>query len=96
MSDSQLVMLDPTLVSTTSTVLSPRLDTLAGKTIGIIWNGRPPGDVLFQYALDELRKRYSIKDVILREKAWLGNVAPDEILDELEEKCDAVITGVGD
>jgi hypothetical protein len=93
---STLVMLDPTLTTTRTTVLSPRLDTLSGKTIGIIWNGRPPGDVILGYAMDELRKRYAIKDIVLLEKPYLGNVAPDAILDELEATCDAVVTGVGD
>ncbi len=89
-------LLDPTLELPRSTTLSPRLTTLAGKTIGVIWNGRPPGDVLFDKMFDVLRAKYAIKDVVFRPKPYLGNVAPPEIFDELLSKCDAVVTGVGD
>ncbi|MDE3100629.1 MAG: hypothetical protein KGJ98_00175 [Chloroflexota bacterium] len=98
MSDPQgtWVLLDPTLAPPRSTTLTPRLNTLAGKTIGVIWNGRPPGDVLFNKMFDVLRTKYAIKDVVFRAKPYLGNVAPPEIFDELLKRCDAVVTGVGD
>ncbi len=89
-------LLDPTLAPPRSTTLTPRLQSLAGKTIGVIWNGRPPGDVLFGKMFDVLRQKYAIKEVVFREKPFLGNVAPPEIFDELMSKCDAVVTGVGD
>lgn len=89
-------LLDPTLAPPRSTVLSPRLTTLAGKTIGVIWNGRPPGDVLFDQMFRILREKYAIKDVVFRSKPYIGNIAPAEVFDELAKKCDAVVTGVGD
>jgi hypothetical protein len=94
--DFEFVMLDPTTPAKAAGSLSPRLATLDGKTIGVIWNGRPPGDVIFNYMFDVLREKYSIKNVIMRGKPYIGNVAPDEVFQELVGHCDAVVTGVGD
>jgi hypothetical protein len=91
-----VILLDPTLAAARTTVLSKRLDTLAGKTFGVIWNGRPPGDVLFERVFGILRTKYAIKDVIFRSKPYIGNIAPPEVFDELVSRCDAVVTGVGD
>ena len=77
-------------------VLSPRLDTLDGKTIGILWNGRPAGDKIFNRMMEILKERHKIKEVVFRDKPFLGNIAPKDVLDDLIGKCDAVITGVGD
>jgi len=92
----RLTLLDPTITVARSTVLSPRLSTLSGKTVGVIWNGRPPGDVLFDQMFSVLEERYSISRGPVIEKPFLGNVAPPEAFDELSATCDAVVTGVGD
>ena len=89
-------LLDPTLGPTPRKTLSPRLESLAGKRLGVIWNGRPPGDLIFDQVFDILRRRHDIGEVVLRRKPYLGNIAPDEILDELSAGFDAVVTGVGD
>ena len=53
-------------------------------------------DRILQEALDLLKQRYRIRDVLFREKPFLGNIAPEPILAELAAKADVVITGVGD
>jgi hypothetical protein len=95
---SRVVMLDPTLqVSrSTSTNTIRRLDSLAGKTIGVIWNNKIPGDALFERMLDALRTEYSVIPGPILMKPYLGNVAPNEFFDELQATCDAVVTGIGD
>lgn len=89
-------LLDPTVAAGTSGVLSPRLATLDGATIGVIWNGRSPGDLVLDELFAVLRRRHAIGEVVLRAKPHVGNIAPDEILDELAQRCDAVVAGVGD
>ena len=77
--------------------LAKRLDTLDGKRIGIIWNRRLHGDKIFSMVLEVLRQKYAIKEVIFREKPYLGNSAPQEIFSEFVEKqVDAAFAGVGD
>ena len=93
----QFEVLDPTLEPAGGkAVLSPRLVTLTDKTLGVIWNGRRPTDLILRGVVDTLKQKYDIKEVVFRGKPYLGNVAPNEILDEVAASCDAAITGVGD
>jgi hypothetical protein len=73
-----------------------RPDTLDDKTVGVIWNGRAYGDLIIAEALDLLKQRHRIREVLFREKPFLGNVAPAPMLDEMAAKAHVVITGVGD
>jgi len=76
--------------------IAPRPASLDGKTVGVIWNGRAYGDRILLEALDILKQRYRVRDVLFREKPFLGNIAPAPILDEMAAKAHVVITGVGD
>jgi hypothetical protein len=76
--------------------VAPRPASLDGKTVGVIWNGRAYGDRLLQEALDILKERYRVRDVLFREKPFLGNIAPEPLLAEMAAKADVVVTGVGD
>jgi hypothetical protein len=76
--------------------LAPRLDTLDGKSLGIIWNGRSHGDKVLNAVIDLLKQKYRFETVVLRKKPFIGNVAPLEIQEEIAAVSDAVITGIGD
>jgi hypothetical protein len=76
--------------------IAPRPASLDDKTIGVIWNGRAYGDRILLEAVDLLKQRYRVRDVLFREKPFLGNIAPEPILAELAAKAHVVITGVGD
>ena len=76
--------------------IAPRPASLDDKIIGVIWNGRAYGDRILHEAVDLLKQRYRIRDVLFREKPFLGNIAPEPILAELAAKADVVISGVGD
>lgn len=90
-------VLDPTSEPVArADILSPRLDSLAGKTVGVIWNGRPAGNLILNRVMDTLKERHGIQEVLFRHKPFLGNIAPAELLDELSDRCHAVVTGVGD
>ncbi len=96
MSENAFEILDPTAGPTIGRgVLSPRLNSLDGKTIGAIWNGRPGGDLILNRILELLRMKYDI-DAVFRAKPYVGNPAPAALIEELAVKCDAVISGVGD
>ena len=96
MSATSLLLRDPTLQNEVDDSELPLLAGLEGATIGVIWNGRPPGDALFQLMLDVLGQRHGAKPGPLRLKPYLGNIAPPEVFDEIAASCDAVVTGVGD
>jgi hypothetical protein len=77
-------------------VLAPRLGTLKGTSIGTLWNNRPHGDEFLQQLGGELRARYEISEVVHRKKTFINSRAPMDVLEELKERCDAVIVGIGD
>lgn len=92
----KLILRDPTVAPTRKGVLSPRLVTLDGKKVGVIWNGRPPGDLIFDEMFRILRRKYAIKEVIVRSKLYVGEPASKDVFDEIASTCDAAVTGVGD
>jgi hypothetical protein len=91
------IMLKPRPKSTSSQlVLSRRLGTLEGKVIGTLWNNRPHGEKFLQQLGEELKERYKVAKVVHRKKVYINSRAPMEVLDELKEKCDAAVVGIGD
>jgi hypothetical protein len=86
--------------------LAPRLDTLAGKTIGAVWNGGFRGDETFPILERMLRDRYPGVRLIPYTEFPLTTIAsfhPETKAETLaavraalkEKGCDAVITGNG-
>ncbi len=97
LTQTTIELLDPTSGPVASrSALSPRLDSLNGRTVGVIWNGRLPGDLILKRMIEILKERCAIKEVVFRGKPYIGNMAPDEIFAEMSARCDAVVTGVGD
>ncbi|MFC1970797.1 hypothetical protein ACFLV0_02525 [Chloroflexota bacterium] len=81
--------------------LAPRLSTLEGKTVGFLWNYLFRGDEIFSALEKELTKRYSGINFVGYEV--FGSTHGDEeakvlaaLPDKLKQnKCDAVISGIG-
>lgn len=74
---------------------APRLDTLKGKTVGFISNGKEGTKGFFAHLEKMLRERYGVKDVIFRTKTNYSAPADKHIADEIK-RWDAVISGIGD
>ena len=104
---SRLRILDPVQETSAEVVgLSPRLDTLNGKTIGLFYNGKLNSDRLLKCVEDALHERFELKDVVWgptpKEKQ---SMRPDGELKSgfqfgltLEgiEGCDAIVLANGD
>lgn len=71
------------------------LDSLNGKVIGALWNGRSEGDVILGQILEILVERYGVKDTHLFRKIAVQGSAPKEKLDEWAKQVDAFVTGIG-
>jgi hypothetical protein len=69
--------------------LVPGLDTLEGKVIGIIDNGQANSTTMFQ----ELAQL--MQEVLFKTKPTHMQGAPKPIMEEILNRCDAVITGLG-
>jgi hypothetical protein len=73
-----------------------RLGTLEGKVIGTLWNNRPHGDEFLRQLGEELETRYKVAEVVHLKKVFINSRAPMEVLEELKQRCDAVVAGIGD
>ncbi|MFC1870116.1 hypothetical protein ACFLYE_02460 [Chloroflexota bacterium] len=78
-----------------------RLETLAGKTIGFLWDWAFRGEQIFPVIEKELSQRYpGVRFVGYEEFGSTHGGKEAEVLDALpdnlrQNKCDAVISGIG-
>lgn len=74
----------------------PLLASLRGKTVGVIDNSKKNFDNLAAAMAEVLKRDYGAADVLIRRKRLPSLPAPAEVIAELTERCDLVITGSGD
>ncbi len=72
------------------------LDDLDGKVVGFIDNAKPNFHYLVDDLAELLRERYGVAGVVKRGKRGPAMPAPAEMIEELAQQCDLVITGSGD
>ena len=72
------------------------LDGLAGKVVGFIDNAKPNFNHLVDDLAELLTSRYGVAAVVKRRKQAASVPAPADMVAELAERCDVVITGSGD
>jgi hypothetical protein len=75
--------------------LVPGLDTLEGKTIGIVDNGQANSTTMFQELAQLMQERFHPDEIVFRTKPTHMQGAPKTIMEEILNRCDAVITGLG-
>ena len=75
--------------------LVPGIETLEGKTIGIIDNGQANSTTMFQELAKLMQEKFHTKEVIFKTKPTHMQGAPKAMMEELLNRCDAVITGLG-
>lgn len=76
--------------------ISPRLAELDGKVIGLLNNGKPHFDLFMADLGELLANALPSVEVIRRTKLFVPRPVEAETLQELVDKCDAVVTGLGD
>jgi len=91
------VLLDPTdKVERAAKAFAPRLDSLSGKTVGLLDISKSKGAFFLDRVEEVLREQYGVKDVLRRMKPTVARPAPAPLRAELMEKCDAVIEALSD
>ncbi len=75
--------------------LAPRLDTLRGKTVGFISNGKEGTKGFFKHLDRILREDYGVAHVVSRTKSNYSAPADRHIVDEIKS-WDAMVSGLGD
>jgi hypothetical protein len=92
-----LRILDPTVrPDRTESALAPRVSALDGKVLGLLANGKVNADRLLDLVREGLEARYRLRDVVAVAKPSAARVAAPEVLQELSQRCDAVVTAIGD
>ena len=91
-----LRVLDPTFegLDATQEAVS-RLTSLAGRTVGLLDNGKLNVDTLLNHMEELLRAQHGVSHVIRLNKPDASRPAPDDVIATMAD-CDAVISAVGD
>ena len=93
---AKLLMLDPRAdVLLENHALAPALESLAGKVLGILDNGQANSSPMFQELAELLQEKFHTEEILLRKKPSHMQGAPEPMIEELVNRCDAVITGLG-
>ncbi|MGE5816768.1 MAG: hypothetical protein ACM37Z_02015 [Deltaproteobacteria bacterium] len=93
---AMLRFLDPRgSINPENRLLIPGLDSLEGKVIGIIDNGQSNSTAMFQELAQLIQEKFHPGEVIFRTKPTHMQGAPKTLMEELINRCDAVITGLG-
>jgi hypothetical protein len=74
---------------------APRPTSVAGKTVGIISNGKEGTQGFFAHLDRMLREEFGVANVIRRVKSNYSAPADLDIVDEIR-RWQAVVTGIGD
>ena len=81
----------------TPRVPAPRLDTLAGKTLGLLDISKPGGNLFLDHLERLLNERFDVGQIIRVMKPTFSKPAPDSVIDHLvAASCDAVIEALAD
>jgi hypothetical protein len=92
-----MLVLDPTArANLPEREMASRVDSLEGKVVGILYNFKPNADLILERIEEILSKKFAVKEVVRRSKSDAASGARQEVLDELADRCDLVINGVGD
>ena len=77
--------------------LAPRrFKSLDGVRLGLLGNSKLNADAVLLAIGDLLREQYAVQSVFMRSKPTFSKPAPDELIDEIVQNADVVLTGVGD
>ena len=94
----RITILDPRApvgIATAQQAWQP-LDTLKGKVVGFIDNSKPNFHHLVDDIAELLESWHGVASVIKHRKLAASIPATDTILQDVESRCDLVITGSGD
>jgi hypothetical protein len=94
---TDMVLLDPTVEALPdNTNMAQRLPDLNGRVLGLLANGKRNSDTLLDAVTSLLQDTYEVKEVVRLNKRDVSRPVKQEMVDELLERCDAVITAIGD
>ena len=97
MTTREIIVLDPTVSPLpVQASMAPRPSTLNGLTVGLLANGKRNADRLLDHVAGLLTERYQLNKVVTWDKGNSSRPCPDELMREIMEQCDVVVTATGD
>ena len=88
---------DPTATPKQATAaLAARLPDLQGKTIGLLDISKAKGNFFLDRVEEILTERFQPREIIRRMKPTFARPAPEDIRQELAQKCDFLIEALAD
>ena len=94
---NEIVTLDPRGTSThEDTGIAPRPGSLDGLVIGLLSNNKPNSELLLRDVADLVGQQYAVKDVVEANKGSHRIPAPAEMIADLADRCDVVITATAE
>lgn len=92
-----LTVLDPTVAPLPADgVIADRPPTLDGARLGLLANGKMNSEEMLTALHDVLADRFDFAAVVERNKMNASRPCPAEMIDEIADLCDVVITSSGD
>ena len=94
---TRLAVMDPTVEPIPAhAVVAQRPNTLDGKVIGLLANGKRNSVELLEAVSEVLADRYDFKAVVARNKGNASRPCPTPLAEEMAQQCDVIITASGD
>ncbi|MBI2861374.1 MAG: hypothetical protein HYX89_00990 [Chloroflexi bacterium] len=75
---------------------APRLGSLNGTVVGLLFNSKTNGDVILERLAHRLSERFQLIDIVHANKTHAGYPASDALIEELLERSQVVLTALGD
>jgi len=75
--------------------LATRVETLDDKVVGFICNGYPGAERFLRRVDEIVSGKYRLKGKVWHIKDYIGEPAKKQVQDDMIEKCDVIITGLG-
>lgn len=92
-----LIVFNPTSGPSLKEVkMAKRNKSLDGSVLGVVDNGKKNSDTVVKAIADRLITKYNLKDVVHHRKRSFSHGLSDSEAISLAEKCDFIISGVGD
>jgi hypothetical protein len=94
-----IIVFDPTPKKKgKQTLETPRLSTLKGQNIAVIWNGKLGGDIFLNRISELLTERFGVAGIErIDDRGDKEGVGVDQlVINRLAKTCNAVVLGTGD
>ena len=74
---------------------APRITTVAGAVVGLLSNGWRSFDAMTQSYAELAVEKYEAREAVIRPNPSASSGTPQDTMEELARRCDAVVVGIG-